>query len=471
MCNRRSATARAALLAGAVTLLLGCGACTRPRRAAPPNIVLISIDSLRRDHLGAYGYQKPTSPTIDAFAREGLVFDNALSTSSWTLPAHAAMFTGLNDVAHTMVDDDSRLPEGLPTLAERLRDNGYTTAGFFSGPYLHPGFGLGRGFDEYHNCTTWARAPDGQMPAVELFPASDRDVTNPRLATEVGRRLDRGLRQPFFLFIHFWDPHYDYTPPERYWRLFDPDYAGSFDGSGFLQYQAFAPGMDETEYRHVLALYDGEIRYTDDTLGALMAAMRGMGLLENTLVVITADHGEEFLEHGGRGHRRTLYGEVVRVPLILWHPGRIPPGRNSDLVSLTDIAPTILDFTGSDARLAATGISLLGGRPAGRELLLEVHAPKFYISRVALRSATHKIIHYRFRKRIEAFDLRADPGEKHPQRLEQAAPGEFRRLREQLSKAIARAEARAVETRALGPAAAPHIDASTREHLRALGYE
>jgi arylsulfatase A-like enzyme len=203
-------------LAAALIAVMGCSGDPKP---APPNIILVSIDSLRASSLGCYGYKRETSPFIDELAEKGVRFENAISTSSWTLPAHAALFTGLYDSTHGLVDNGQRLADGLVTLAEVLRARGYHTAGFFSGPYLHPTFGLARGFDVYESCmtTTPDEASEEEIRGGAQLVAgpSHRDVTGPRTLEKVSRWADRDLEEPFFLFVHLWDVHYDYMRSDR----------------------------------------------------------------------------------------------------------------------------------------------------------------------------------------------------------------------------------------------------------------
>lgn len=176
-----------------------------------PDVVLISIDSLRPDHLGAYGYGPATSPAMDALAADAVVFEHAVSTTSWTLPAHAAMFTGLFDSAHGLYDNGRRLADSYVTMAEVLRDNGYRTAGFFGGPYLHQTFGLAQGFDHWESCMTRLDDDLGDQTvraaAMASRGASHHDITGPRTLERVRAWLGGVDPRPFFLFIHLWDVH------------------------------------------------------------------------------------------------------------------------------------------------------------------------------------------------------------------------------------------------------------------------
>jgi arylsulfatase A-like enzyme len=435
-----------------------------------PNVILISIDTLRADHLGAYAYPKPTTPEIDRLAREGLLFENAFSTTSWTLPAHVALFSGMDDISHKVVDDDRRVPDGVPMLAQILGQAGYLTLGFFSGPYLDPGFGIARGFQEYYNCTSESPPAPGQVPENEALHASHSDVTNPVILRKVNERLNGEMRQPFFMFIHFWDVHYDYIPPEKYWRLFDPNYKGDFTATDFVFNTDFKPGMDPADFNHIVARYDGEIRYTDDTLRTILGEMQRKGLLKNTAVVIDADHGEEFLEHGGKGHRGHLFDEVLRIPLILWYPSHVAPGRSRKLVSITDVAPTILELVGIRKNPMMTGESLLRSSDQGRDLLIELKIAAFGMDQVGLRSLKQKVIDDRQLGRLDVYDLVADSAEKRPEVITDGAPPALAEMRRRLQAAEQSASARAAIVGESSMARAPEIDSGTAERLHVLGY-
>ncbi len=359
---------------GLCALLFACSPSQPTQAGAPPNILFISIDSLRPDHLGCYGYQKPTSPFIDSLATKGVRFENAVSTTSWTLPSHASMFTGLLGKTHGLVDNGMSLSEDQVTLAELLKGEGYHTAGFFGGPYLHPTFGLHQGFDHYESCMS--NAFDGlsgdQVRDVEMSatPPSHTDITGPRTQERVAAwaagRVAQGDSKPFFLFLHMWDVHYDFNPPDPFREMFvDPKYAGPADGR-LMHNQAIRPGMAQEDLDHVLALYDGEIRFTDEILKRIFADLQAKGLLENTLILLTSDHGEEFLEHDNVGHNKTLFDEVLRIPLIACWTGNIEPGQVvRDQVQLVDLMPTFASFAGFNGKLPSQGVDispLLAGR-------------------------------------------------------------------------------------------------------------
>jgi len=324
------------------------------------NVVLISIDSLRADHLGCYGNARDTSPVIDRVAREGVRFANAISPSSWTLPAHASLLTGRYVLSHGVIARTDEIPPGVATLAELLRHDGFSTGGVISTVWLQPQYGFDRGFGYYDDSSS-----KGKTWYEELDLESASEVTGHALSW---LRRQHGRR--FFLFVHFWDVHYDYMPPAPYDKMFDPDYAGSVTGRNFKYNKAIWHGMPKRDLEHVVALYDGEIRWVDEHLAEILAALDEMGVSDRTAVIVTADHGDEFFEHGGKGHQRTLYREVVHVPLIMRVPG-IAGGRVvQEPVSLVDVMPTVLELVGAQtpARVDGTTLvpALVGGKASDR---------------------------------------------------------------------------------------------------------
>ena len=395
-------------------LLFGCGS----EESEPfdgPNVVLISIDSLRADHLGSYGYGRETSPFLDQLASEGVRFENAVSTTSWTLPAHAALFTGLVDSAHGVVDNGQTLSENNLTLAEVLQGHGYHTAGFFGGPYLHETFGLAQGFDVWESCMGVGTGSDSvRREAMSEASSSHGDVTGERTLDAVRRWLAGGVQEPAFLFLHMWDVHYDYIPPAEYVERFDPNYQGPIDGRNVANDPRLTADMDPRDLEHLVARYDGEIRYTDDVLRRILAELETAGFLQDAIVVVTSDHGEEFFEHGGKGHQRTLFDEVLRVPLIFHSPGRLPAGTVlNDQVRLIDLMPTLVRLAGIDAALPLQGRDLgdlwRGGSldpvPALAELSVNDEAL------FAVRTNEEKLLVNEKSGTSARYDLEQDPGE------------------------------------------------------------
>ncbi len=401
-------SARILLLVTLLATLAPLPACSReaPRADPRPSVLLISLDSVRRDLVGAYGARLPhadgrsPSPNIDRLATEGVLVEDALSTTSWTLPAHVTLLTGLPELVHGVEQDGQRLDDSIPTLAEILRDAGYRTAGVYSGPYLDPRFGFGRGFERYRagygpELTAAAQAAAAVLERVHAFDeaiprdwrlsildrnadaedalelASHRDSSSRTVTDLVLEELEEAAddERPFFLFAHYFDPHYDYVPPPHFEREFDPDYDGPIDGRDIKSLlgtetwclvekrwmNAGDAGLSEPrDVEHLRALQAGELAWTDAELGRILDELERLHLAEGTLVVLVSDHGDEFLEHGSFGHRQTLFEEVVRVPMILRLPRRLPRGaRIEGTASLAEVAPTVLELLGIAAPPAA----------------------------------------------------------------------------------------------------------------------
>ncbi len=425
--NALSLLSGTAVLVAVMFMALGTG-CAESRRQSA---ILISIDSLRADHLGCYGYERDTSPAIDRLAGEGMTFLTAVADSSWTLPTHHTMLTGLPSGVHGVLADDRALSDDHVTLPELLRDAGWRTHGIWSGPYLHPIFGFGQGFDE----GDWVGVVDpsrldrpdfepgkGDRTQVAIARAStraERAVSSPEVLAQALAFLDEVGDEPFFLFVHFFDVHYDYVPPEEYWRRFDPDYAGSYTGADFIDDKNVHEGMDPRELEHILARYDGEIAYVDDHVERLV---EGLGdRARDTLVVVTSDHGEEFFEHGRKSHGFTLYDEVLLVPLVFWQPGSVEAGaRVPEQVHQMDLAPTILEWLGLGAPDRMMGKSLapiLEGSSSGaksRPVVSRLRDPSSRGSWTALRRPKEKYVSRTLRSGETEelyFDLQRDPGE------------------------------------------------------------
>jgi arylsulfatase A-like enzyme len=442
--------------------LWGCGA-----PPPPSHVLLVSIDSLRADHLGCYGYARPTSPRIDALAARGTLVEHAISSTSWTLPAHAALFTGLADALHKVTDPGRALAPGLPTLAGALSRAGFATGAVVSGPYLHPRFGLARGFDQYLNCMSYL--DDRFRPArpMDLNTESHRDRTGACVVRRAGAWLRAHREGPAFLFVHFWDVHYDYAPPPELAARFDPGYTGQLDASGFAHNPAIAPDMEPRDLAHVVALYDAEIAATDARLGELLDVLDELGLAERTLVVVTADHGDAFFEHGEKGHQKDLHAEVLRIPLLLRGPG-VPTGlRLAGPAQITDLAPTVLELAGLPPLQGAgpgVGRSLV---PALRDPGLLEEREVYALLRAAghrsdsLEGLTHKVIREPGARGVAAYDLRSDPAERSPL----AYPFEHARRLDERAREL---RERAREFPAPTPLARP--DPAVEAELRALGY-
>lgn len=450
-------------------------------RPSGPHVILISIDSLRADHLGCYGHSRDTSPFLDEFASSGVVFETAVSSSSWTIPAHAAMFTGLPDRVHGCIDEFSWLDRSRKTIAEAFREAGYQTVGFFSGPPLHPNFGFGQGFDSYHDCTTFSETSIGILKGdkvlTELEHKPNTVVTNGEVLDAVDRWLKDATARPLFMFIHMWDVHYDYQPPQPYDRLFDPDYRGPCTGREVLEVVKRPADWTDADVAHLQALYDGEIRWTDETVRKICERLEARFGAENLLIVITSDHGEAFYEHGVHGHRLSLHEEEIRVPLLIRYPSRIKGNRRvENLVSLVDLAPTVLDLAGiHDGLPDAYGRSLApllrdpSARGPDRPALCEVINTQTDLHLFALRTPEWKLILDIEKARFDLYDLRADPGEQRvlEERDYPRSPGEISALYKQAVRELADLARRNPRPTKRDT---PAISEMTEAQLRSLGY-
>jgi arylsulfatase A-like enzyme len=334
------------------------------------------------------------------------------------------MFTGLYSYTHGLVDNGLRLGDDLVTLAEVLRDAGYRTGGFFGAPYLHPTYGVDQGFESYVSCMTKLGTdvmPDAMRAVAQgEVTAPHSDITGPRTLAEVTKWLEEADDRPFFLFIHLWDPHYDYIPPREYAEMFDPDYTGTLNSEFLMRNDAVNRNMDPRDLEHLIALYDGEIRFTDDILARIVERIEAKAAPESTVLVITADHGEEFFEHGNKGHQKTLFEEVVRVPLIVRWPGRVDAGRVvDDQVRHVDLMPTLLSLAGIDAPETVQGrdISpLMRGETLPPEpALMDLQAVGHHLFGVRTNESkfvTFPTPHF-WQYGYQYYDLRNDPAERN----------------------------------------------------------
>ncbi len=336
-----------------------------PRSGDSINIVLFSIDALRADHLGCYGYDPDIpeiepgkfTPNIDKFAAEGLLFEQAYSSSPWTLPSISSWMTGgwPTETGGTYVN--RRVYGAMTTLAEALAEEGYDCAGFTSNPFLGPQTGIGRGFNDYWEYFHASHLSSGLfIDEFQLWLINKLDILGLRpggramVDKQMGRTyqwLQRHKREKFFLWVHLYDPHYPWAPPSPYKEDL-PDIGGERRPAQFRGLPAFRMGAAHLQYgmrRHIVDLYDGEVRFSDEVVGDFLAKLDQLDLTRDTLVVITSDHGDEFFDHGGLEHGHTVYHEVLHVPLIFRLPGRIPEGeRITERTSMIDLFPTMLDF-------------------------------------------------------------------------------------------------------------------------------
>lgn len=334
-----------------------------------PNLVLITLDTARADHFSSYGYSRETTPNIDSLASQGVLFENAFSNSSWTLPAHASLFTGRLPY-ETGADWLSPMSEDNLTLAEALAAAGYRTAGFAANTsYVSPEWGLGQGFSHFEVYGNLAdlmtRTIYGKKSSLTLLPRLGYfEIPGRKSAETINGEflswLDRSGSRPFFAFLNYLDAHDPYLPPEPYRTQFSTDVSRG----DVINFQFQVPfrrkaEVSPAEIQQEINSYDGALSYLDAQVGALMNELAARGLQENTLVVITSDHGEAFGNHDLFGHGNSLYLESLHVPLIFYWPGKVPAGqRPATVVGLNHLPATLVDLLQAGSASEFPGHSL-----------------------------------------------------------------------------------------------------------------
>lgn len=409
-----------------------------------PNVIVFGIDSLRRDRMSSYGYRRLTTPHLDAFAKGGTLFEQHFSPSIPTTPAYASMLTGMDTFGTDVVALRHEGPLGshVKTLAETLGDAGYNTTciGFTGNP-------SSRGFQTYLNYESWVPDETGRTPKAQLL----NDVAIPEL-----ERLHADDK-PFFLFLRHMDPHSPYLPPQPYERMFYGGDEKDPDNRSLEPVYAFKPFADflkswipegTTDSAYVDAQYDGAVAYMDACIQSIFAKLEALGLEEETLVVITADHGETLNEHECYYDHHGLYDCTLVVPLILKFPGRVPAGvRVPDVSLIQDITPTIYELLGLEPPHALDGRSLV---PAMKGEPSFERVSEFYITECTWmrkhgwRTPEWKLIRalepdFHFKPEVELYNLVRDPGELHNVAAEE--PDVVALLTKRMEDHIARREA------------------------------
>jgi len=458
------------------------------------SVLLIVIDALRADHLGCYGYHRNTSPFIDSIAAQGVVFERAMSASSFTCESVSSIFTGvLPSCSDTGAGWCAKPSPGTQNMAELFSAAGYVTGLFTNQPALYdPAFDTGFAETD-HIEEKWGISGQG-----------------PRLTQRVLEFLAKHRDRKTMAYVHYLDPHSPYDPPEaRYLQFADEVFPGGLrlykdvrPAIPELVAEGFGPG--EARFDDLVLRYDAEIADTDAALGALVEGMKGLGVLDHTLVIITADHGEEFLDHGYVEHAWRLYNESIHVPLVFWAPGVLEPARIADHVSLIDLLPTLLGFAGlGNPRDEPEGASLFRGdggaltyepaaRPVIAELLLETRsnlrvvmqdnhkymaATRWYTPAECAAAARRQSRELALLKagrsarlpdiygptvHEEYYDLEADPGEKEPLTTLGAPKRDALKA---ILDALTAANAGKAQLGQCGP-----LTPELREQLRSLGY-
>jgi len=428
----------------------------------PKNFILISMDTVRADHLSCYGYERRTTPRLDAYAERGALFLNCTSPSAWTIPSHMSIITGVEPPAHRCIyyQDVGRINEKFETMPKIFRRHGFRTGAFTGGGFMSQRYGMFEGFEKF----------------------SSRGTHFANNLPDVWRWIDEVGEAPMFLFLHGFDAHKPYMPPTMYRTRFGEPYSGTYPIAGFCK--PGAPKPDPIELKHVVAQYDGEIAAIDDVIGDFLDELDKRGVLDETLVVITTDHGDEFFERGNCDHIHSLYDELVRAAWIMIGPS-VPPVEVRDHVGTIDILPTVLELfeIDVDAKLQGTSrVSALThhGEPRDSRVFSFTGrgSEPFHLSSV--RTQRWKLItdlpagrrnrncavcmnggHDEIEMRL--YDLQADPGEQHD--LSDQYPEFTYELLGRIQDRIAESRELGLET--VDPPAESQEDI---ERLRSLGY-
>jgi arylsulfatase A-like enzyme len=475
----------------------GCGSESRPASKAPagaPDVLVLLLDTTRADHLGVYGYARPTSPALDAIARESLVFERAIASANWTLPSHASLFTGLPPHAHGATSDEGWLRDEVDTLAERFRDAGYATYLFSANPFVSAEHNLAQGFEiaEHPWQPKWRdavraymneRAYPGESAESRFAPFKDAgEVIRRGFAHWLEARSDE---RPYFAFLNLMEAHRPYyaTAEERA-RFLSPDQVAlsirmdhRYSDRHAYSFSALELGADELAA--TVGLYDAALSHLDEVVAGIASDLRAAGRLDRSVLAITSDHGEHLGDQHRLGHEFSLYDALIRVPLLLRYPARVPAGRESRAVAQLDLRRTLLELAGLEVDEQDRGRNLL------RKVAPDEPTRWLIAESLAIRSKPLRAVQKRFpdfdlgpwkrafraieRDRIKLiegeggrrmlFDIAADPSES----LDLAAqrPELVAEFAAQLD--AQRAEERPSETR--GPGSAEHV-----ELLEALGY-
>ncbi len=466
-----------------VLLLTACSwPSDAPKPASKPNVLLISVDTLRADRLGSHGYHLPTSPTLDRLAEQGVRFDDASVPWPVTWPAMASMLTGTYPSTNGMRLLPRRpLPSDNVTLAEYLREAGYGTGAVVANVNVGRKFAFDQGFD--HFVESWATEATRQTgrPDFKNRPGRVKAFTNATIVTDEAIELLNTFEehQPFFLWLHYIDPHGPYLPPPPYQGLWHDQYAPNILREGRLpkyQRQLDANGKPIRDLAHYEAQYDREIRYFDDQLQRLLADLEHRGLVQNTLMIVTADHGEslgehfDYLNHGGTPHQPS-----VGVPLIVVFPGRVPVGQEvSAPVGLIDLTPTVLDLVGLDIPDEIQGQSLAAvmSGAAGPHEFVFMESGTRSPTQLSVRHGKWKLVQIRAPGDRKAFrlgesqlyDLETDPTE------QTNVSAAHRAIVEKLAAALAQWKRDTPVYHGTEGMGQKGLDPQTKEMLRALGY-
>lgn len=435
------------------------------------NVFLITIDSLRADTLSCYGATRVQTKSIDYIAEHGVVFNTAISASSWTLPAVSSFMTGVSPAVHGATAWQKRLPDDFKTLAEYFKEAGYHTMALGQNPVLDKARNLDQGFDTYDWISTENRHPGVSIGRrlLQLFHAHTVESTTEAITRMAIDRLDQIKQGPAFFWIHYYDPHMPYTPPAPFVdeTTAKSPFGLAFDDIERVRMGRFATTQAERDW--VKSLYEGEVRFVDDAIGRLVTSIKDMGLYEDAVIVVASDHGEEFWEHGGFEHGHSMHQEVLRVPLIIKQPGSVRPGRVDAAVGMEGLAPTILDLVDIAYDKASMTTPSFASyldldTPPTKSLPISSFGTLYFEKLEAVTGPQFKYIHSVEYDHQVLYDRMLDPLELHPIEVSEN-PEAAARARGFLDHARSKGNSmRAADQKDVV------LDAGTEESLRSLGY-
>jgi arylsulfatase A-like enzyme len=454
-----------------------CAACSR---TPPPNVVVIVLDTARPDFMSAYGHPRPTTPYLEAFAEQATRFDRAYSTSSWTLPAHASLFSGTLPEQHGATQKTPHVGDDLPLLAERLARAGYQTAGFSNNPWVSQRTGLARGFEHFQE--RWKLGTPR--------PANEDHPTVKAVAEWFASRKDP--ERPWFVFVNLIEPHMPYTPS---WKLARDFFTGEAQWADALarmfpkgrpqaithRHYAGKEPLTDAEWQELVALYEGDLLACDQITRAIMQHVERAGTLENTLVFLLSDHGENLGDHGHISHVFNVFDSNLKIALFARGKGFEPGRREDRLAQIQDVYPTVLRAAGLEVEPTCSGRDLRDGLSAQRALSASLDFPVLSLETFPAELRASGVL-APYERELEAavgaryklirgsdgseqlFDLVDDPGEKRPLepgRVPLATVGELQGALE---------AARAAKSATPAARAKAPSDPESLEALRALGY-
>jgi arylsulfatase A-like enzyme len=463
-------------LAAFCLIVLGAGGC---KEAPKPNILIVLVDAMRADRLGCYGYERGLTPFIDSLAARGTVFRRAYSQASWTNPSIASLITSRYQSQHGVTRFGAVLAESEITLAERLKENGYVTGGFSANGLIGKQWGFGQGYDKYMPMLVRG---DNDVPHYRWIPFRAPAIT--KLGLDWLDTLPAG-GPPVFLYMHYMETHTPYAPPQPILqRIFAGRTLPNLDKINDRFFMGNIFPLDENTLAQIEDVYDAEVAAIDEGLRELFGELEKRGFLRNAIVVVTADHGEEIMDHGHMAHKNSLYNEVIHVPLIVLEPGATKRVDVDDVVSLVDVAPTLLELLAAPLPGTFEGHSLTpllpprqqgwlarlrGGwgtgtwkrHPSFSELFREADEKRITPHERSVILGYEKMIAGIAGER-EFYDLAADPLERSPDAL---APADRAVLEKTLADFKQRVAGSAAPRRTMA------IDPETKERMRALGYD